>query len=91
VLARGSAQGQSGVPASVSVPHDDPPAYVMRLAAPRLEVDAGLTFGGMGIDAYGRRAPGAPEKLSLQSRDVLVDVPGASAAAVRMEPPRGCR
>jgi hypothetical protein len=59
-------------------------ASAMRLAGPSLEATAG-TLGGATIDASGRWAPAAPEMLQSESGHVLVDVPGASAALVRME------
>ena len=54
------------------------------IAAPSLEAATGLTFGGASIDASGRWAPAAPEMLQFASGHVLVDVPGASAALVRL-------
>jgi hypothetical protein len=60
-------------------------ASAMRLAAPSLEAATGLTLGGASIDASGRWAPAAPEMLQFASGHVLVDVPGASAALVRLE------
>jgi hypothetical protein len=60
-------------------------ASALRLAAPSLEATAGLTLGGTAVDASGRWAPAAPEMLQSESGHVLVDVPGASAALVRME------
>ena len=60
-------------------------ASAMRLAAPSLEAATGLTLGGASIDASGRWASAAPEMLQFASGHVLVDVPGASAALVRLE------
>lgn len=60
-------------------------ASAMRLAAPSSEALYGLTLGGASIDAFGRWAPAAPEMLELQNGHVLVDVPGASAALVRLQ------
>ena len=59
-------------------------ASAMRPAAPSLEAATGLTLGGASIDASGRWAPAAPEMLQFASGHVLVDVPGASAALVRL-------
>jgi hypothetical protein len=60
-------------------------ASTMRLAAPSLEAATGLTLGGASIDASGRWAPAAPEMLQFASGHVVVDVPGASAALVRLQ------
>ena len=60
-------------------------ASATRLAGPSLDATAGLTLGGATIHASGRWAPAAPEMLQFASGQVLVDVPGASAALVRME------
>jgi len=62
-------------------------AFAMRLAGPSLESAAGLTLGGTAVDAYGRWAPGAAEMLEFERGHVRVDLPGASAALVRMEKP----
>jgi len=62
-------------------------AFAMRLAGPSLESAAGLTLGGTAVDAYGRWAPGAAEMLEFERGQVRVDLPGASAALVRMEKP----
>jgi hypothetical protein len=59
-------------------------ASAMRLAAPSPQAAKGLTLGGASIDAFGRWAPAAPEMLQLQNGHVLVEVPGASAALVRL-------
>jgi hypothetical protein len=60
-------------------------ASAIRLAAPRREAETGLTLGGARVDAYGRWASAAPEMLRSESGHVLLDLPGASAALVRME------
>jgi len=59
-------------------------ASAMRLAAPSPQAAKGLTLGGASIGAFGRWAPAAPEMLQLQNGQVLVEVPGASAALVRL-------
>ncbi len=59
-------------------------ASAMRLAGPSLDATAG-TLGGATIDASGRWAPAAAEMLQFEGGHVLVDVPGASAALVRLE------
>ena len=60
-------------------------ASAMRLAGPSIDATVGLTLGGASIDASGRWASAAPEMLQFANGHVLVDVPGASAALVRME------
>lgn len=60
-------------------------ASAVRLAAPSPEAANGLTLGGASIDAFGRWAPAAGEMLPLHNGQLLVDVPGVSAALVRLQ------
>jgi hypothetical protein len=60
-------------------------ASAIRLTAPKVEATAGLMLGGTAVDAYGRWAPAPAEMLEFEGGHVLVDLPGASAALVRMQ------
>jgi hypothetical protein len=59
-------------------------ASMMRLAGPAIDATAGVTLGGASIDEFGRWAPPMNEEVRLTGREILVDVPAASAALVSL-------
>ena len=59
-------------------------ASMLRLAGPAIDATAGVTLGGASIDEFGRWAPPMNEEVRLTGREILVDVPAASAALVSL-------
>jgi len=59
-------------------------ASVLRLIGPAVDAKTGVTFGGAEVDAFGRWASTGRERAKFEGRDVLVEVPSASAAAVSL-------
>ena len=59
---------------------------VSRLAAPALDATAGTRFGGAAVDDYGGWSPVAREDVQFDGDVIVLDVPGASAALVTLQP-----
>jgi hypothetical protein len=59
-------------------------ASMLRLAGPAIDATAGVTLGGASVDEFERRAPAMNEEVRLTGREILVDVPTASAALVSL-------
>jgi hypothetical protein len=59
---------------------------VLRLLGPSVDAKTGVTFGDASVDDYGEWAPLGSPPLKIDGRDVIVDVPAASAAVVSLEP-----
>ncbi len=57
---------------------------MMRLAGPAVDATAGVTLSGASVDEFGNWAPAINEEARLTGRQVIVDVPAASAALVSM-------
>jgi hypothetical protein len=53
---------------------------VMRLAGPAADATAGITLGGSGVDEFGGWAPTSGESAYPSGREIIVEVPAASAA-----------
>ncbi len=58
---------------------------VLRLTAPSLEAQTGITFGGHAVGADGSWTPGAGEAIRRHGRVFQVSLPAASALLVRFE------
>ena len=59
-------------------------ASMLRLAGPAIGSTAGVTLGGASVDDFGRWAPPMSEEVRLTDREIIVDVPAASAALVSL-------
>ena len=57
---------------------------VMRLEGPSADANTGITLGGASVDEFGAWAPVTSEVAHLSDREIIVDVPAASAAVVSM-------
>ena len=70
----------------VTVDTGGPPkrAYVLRLAAPSIESQTGVTLGGSAVDSRGAWKPAPMETVRPSGNVVVIDVPAASAAILRL-------
>jgi hypothetical protein len=59
-------------------------ASALRLAGPTIDATAGVTLGGASVDEFGRWVPPMHEEVRLTDREIIVDVPAASAALVSL-------
>jgi len=59
-------------------------ASMLRLTGPAIDATAGVTLGGASVDEFERWAPPMNEEVRLTGREILVDVPAASAALVSL-------
>jgi hypothetical protein len=59
-------------------------AEVSRLTAPALDATAGIRFGGAAVDDYGGWAAVAREGAQVDGTEIMLDVPGASAALLKL-------
>ena len=59
-------------------------ASMLRLTGPAIDATAGVTLGGASVDELERWAPPMNEEVRLTGREILVDVPAASAALVSL-------
>jgi hypothetical protein len=59
-------------------------ASMLRLAGPAIDATAGVTLGGASVDEFGRWAPPMHEEVHLTGHEIIVDVPGASAALLSL-------
>jgi Glycosyl hydrolase family 79 C-terminal beta domain len=57
-------------------------AEVLRLTAPALDAQTGITFGGRSVDPTVNWAPAQAEQVTRKGRDFLLQLPAASAAVV---------
>jgi hypothetical protein len=57
-------------------------AAVLRLTAPMLDAQTGITFGGRSVDANGSWAPAPAERVERKETFFLLQLPAASAAVV---------
>jgi hypothetical protein len=59
-------------------------ASMLRLTGRAIDATAGVTLGGVSVDDFGRWAPVLNEKKYLTGREILIDMPAASAALLSL-------
>ncbi len=59
-------------------------ASILRLAGAAADATAGITLGGVSVDEFGAWATAASEPARVDGRDIMVDLPAASAVLVSM-------
>lgn len=59
-------------------------ATILHLTAPSAESKTGITFGGASVDADGRWVPRLTESAALKSNRLVVTLPAASAAVIKI-------
>jgi hypothetical protein len=59
-------------------------ATILRLTAPSVESQTGVTFGGASVDPNGNWAPRLRESVTFESNRFVVELPAASAAVVQI-------
>jgi Glycosyl hydrolase family 79 C-terminal beta domain len=83
VLINKEAQSLANVDASglASYPH----ATLLRLTAPSLDAQTGITLGGRPVDAEGAWTPAQAEKVARKGSDFIFQLPAGSAAVVNFQ------
>jgi hypothetical protein len=59
-------------------------ASIIRMAGPAVDATAGVTLSSASVDEFGKWATAMNEEVRLNGREVIVEVPAASAALVSM-------
>jgi hypothetical protein len=57
---------------------------MLRLAGRAIGATEGVTLSGASVDEFGRWAPRMQEEMDLTRREIVVDLPAASAALVSL-------